>query len=55
MEIGSQGARSVYPARFFREEDRENNVRLPVGTKVIIVDFDKKGSRWWLKVKIFIE
>ena len=55
MEIGSQGARSVYPARFFREEDRENNVRLPVGTKVIIVDFDKKGIALVVESKNFIE
>jgi len=55
MEIGSQSARSVYPARFFREEDRENNVRLPVGTKVIIVDFDKKGIALVVESKNFIE
>lgn len=42
-EIGSGGASSVYPARFYREEDQRSQQILPVGTKVLIIDFDDRG------------
>ena len=42
-EIGSGDASSVYPARFYREEDRQKQQGLPVGTKVLIIDFDQAG------------
>lgn len=43
MEIGSESARSVYPAKFYRLQDQEENHFLPVGTKVLIIDFDEQG------------
>ena len=43
IEIGSETAISVYPAKFYREEDRNSNVVLPIGTKVLIIDFDEQG------------
>ncbi len=43
MEIGSESARSVYPAKFYRLQDQEENHLLPVGTKVLIIDFDEQG------------
>jgi hypothetical protein len=43
IEIGSESAISVYPAKFYREEDRNSDVVLPSGTKVLIIDFDEKG------------
>lgn len=55
MEIGSQTARSVYPARLYREEDRSNDMLLPVGTKVIIVEVDQKGIALVVESKHFIE
>ncbi|XUB36825.1 hypothetical protein IGI41_001823 [Enterococcus sp. DIV0876] len=55
MEIGSQTARSVYPAMLYRVEDRSKNIRLPVGTKVIIVEIDQKGIALVVESKNFIE
>lgn len=43
MEIGSGGARSVYPARFYREQERNSQLTLPIGTKVLIIEFDAQG------------
>lgn len=43
IEIGSETAISVYPAKFYREEDRNSDVVLPIGTKVLIIDFDEQG------------
>ena len=54
MEIGSQSARSVYPAKLYREDDRSKNIRLPVGTKVIIVEIDQKGIALVVESKNFI-
>ncbi|OTN76935.1 hypothetical protein A5886_002014 [Enterococcus sp. 8G7_MSG3316] len=55
MEIGSQSARSVYPAKLYREEDRNKKILLPVGTKVIIVEIDHKGIALVIESKHFIE
>jgi hypothetical protein len=55
MEVGSKTARSVYPARFYKEEDIREMRELPVGSKVIIVDFDKKGIALVVENKNFIE
>ncbi|MBS5959447.1 MULTISPECIES: hypothetical protein [Enterococcus] len=55
MEIGSKTARSVYPAKFYKEEDIREKRELPVGTKVIIVDFDKKGIALVVENRNFIE
>lgn len=43
IDIGSETAISVYPAKFYREEDRNSDVVLPIGTKVLIIDFDEQG------------
>lgn len=43
IDVGSGTAISSYPAKLFREEDRKNDVYLPTGTSVIIVDFDEQG------------
>ena len=55
MEIGSKTARSVYPAKFYKEEDIREKRELPVGTKVIIVDFDKKVLLLVVENRNFIE
>jgi hypothetical protein len=55
MEVGSKTARSVYPARFYKEKDIREMRELPVGSKVIIVDFDKKGIALVVENKNFIE
>jgi hypothetical protein len=34
---------SVHSARLYREEDRESGLTLPVGTEVLIIDFDADG------------
>lgn len=43
MEVGSQSASSVYPAKLYRQKEREENLLLKAGTKVLIIDFDEKG------------
>ncbi|MGX7196636.1 hypothetical protein [Enterococcus olivae] len=43
IEIGSGTAISVYPAKFYREEDRKSDLVLPAGTRVLIIDFDPQG------------
>ena len=43
IEIGNESAISAYPAKFYREEDRNSGVVLPSGTKVLIIDFDENG------------
>lgn len=55
MEIGSKEARSVYPAKLYKAEDVTKDVLLPVGTKVIIVDFDENGIALVIKNKNFVE
>jgi len=49
MEIGSKTAHTVYPAKFYRTKDQENNLLLTVGTKVLIIDFDEKGRALVIK------
>ncbi len=51
METGSRNARSVYPARLYRLKDQEENILLPVGTKVLIIDFDEQGVALVIKSK----
>lgn len=43
IEISSGTALSTYPAKFYREEDRQSDLLLLPGTKVLIIDFDSKG------------
>ena len=40
---------------FYKEEDIREKRELPVGTKVIIVDFDKKGIALVVENHNFIE
>ena len=51
METGSRNARSVYPARLYRLKDQEENILHPVGTKVLIIDFDEQGVALVIKSK----
>lgn len=51
MEVGSQTARSTYPARLYREKDRKETVLLEKGTKVIIIEFDDQGVAWVIENK----
>ncbi|MGX7132287.1 hypothetical protein [Enterococcus songbeiensis] len=55
METGSGSARSIHPARLFREKDIQENLLLPVGTKVLIIDFDREGIALVVKNQNFIE
>lgn len=43
METGSGHARATFPAKLFRPKDIEANLEIPVGSKVLIVDFDSEG------------
>ncbi len=52
MEIGSQSARSVYPARFFGKKIVKTMFDCQSAPKSSLSILIKKGSRWWLKVKI---
>ncbi|WP_122645485.1 hypothetical protein [Enterococcus mediterraneensis] len=55
METGSGTARSVHPARLYRETDIQNDLLLPIGTKVLIIDFDSQGVALVVKNKNFME
>lgn len=54
MEIGSGEARSVHPARLYNEAEAHNGLLLPVGTKVLIIDFDDRGVALVVQSKSFI-
>ncbi len=54
MEVGSGEARSVHPARLYNEADAQNGLLLPVGTKVLIIDFDERGIALVVQSKSFI-
>lgn len=55
MEIGSEQARSIHPARLYREADAANGLLLPVGTKVLIIDFDERGIALVVENKAFMK
>lgn len=55
MVTGSEQARSVHPARLYREAEATNGLLLPVGTKVLIIDFDERGIALVVKNKAFMK
>ncbi len=55
MEIGSKTAVTVYPAKLYRAEDRQNKLLLPQGTKVLIIEVDQHGVAFVVKSNHFGE
>lgn len=43
METGSGHARATFPAKLFKADEIANDHLLPVGTSVIIIEFDANG------------
>lgn len=54
MESGNGGGRSSHPARLFDEEEVAAEELYPVGTKVLIIDFDEKGIALVVRNQNFI-
>lgn len=55
METGSKTASSVHPARLYKTEDVDSGLLLPIGTSVIIIDFDSEGAALVVKNKNLVE
>lgn len=54
MESGNGQSRSSHPARLFDEQEADKETTYPVGTKVLIIDFDDKGIALVVRNKDFI-
>ncbi|GCF95768.1 hypothetical protein NRIC_36590 [Enterococcus florum] len=55
MVINSGDARATYPARLYRSDDVAAEQLLPVGTQVLIIDFDQSGIALVAKNQSIIE
>lgn len=53
MKTGSGGG-SVHPARLFDEAEIASNTLYPIGTKVLIIDFDESGIALVVRNQQFI-
>lgn len=54
METDSGRARSVHPARLFDEKEIAADTLYPIGTKVLIIEFDESGIALVVRNQQFI-